>query len=69
MRADPVRQRLGPACFRVGVVRRAERRDKDAGTTLGARDGITSSPTSSTASSAAAIAPKPPAVMATSVGS
>ena len=40
MRADPVRQRLGPARFRIGVVRRAKRRDKDTRTMLGARDGI-----------------------------
>ena len=40
MGADPVRQRLGPTRFRVGVVRRAERRDKNARTMLGARDGI-----------------------------
>ena len=40
MGADPVRQRLGLTRFRVGVVRRAERRDKNMRTMLGARDGI-----------------------------
>ena len=40
MRADPVGQRLGPARFGVGVVRRAERRDEDVRAMLLARRGI-----------------------------